>query len=74
MPAFDLYFGHYDAALKILYLDSIWTSLWSSMSNVGSIVGSVIAGSLSQRFGRRYTGMGFGIVTVGPGRVDVESC
>lgn len=64
MPAFDLYFGHYDPVLKVLYLDSIWTSLWSSMSNVGSILGSAIAGPLSQRIGRRYTGIAFGAVTI----------
>jgi MFS family permease len=65
MPAFDFYFGHYNAILKELYLDSIWTSLWSSMSNVGSIVGSAIAGPISQRVGRRYTGIGFGAITAG---------
>jgi MFS family permease len=64
MPSFDMYFGHYNAALKELYLDSIWTSLWSSMSNVGSILGSALAGPLSQRFGRKYGGIGFGVVTV----------
>lgn len=63
VPAFELYFGHYDAALKELYLDSIWTSLWSSMTNVGSILGSAIAGPVSQKFGRRYAGMAFGAVT-----------
>jgi hypothetical protein len=63
MPAFELYFGHYDAVLKELYLDSIWTSLWSSMTNVGSILGSAIAGPVSQKIGRRYTGMAFGAVT-----------
>lgn len=64
MPAFELYFGHYDKALDTLYLDSIWTSLWSSMTNVGSILGSAIAGPVSQKVGRRYTGMAFGLVTV----------
>lgn len=63
MPAFELFFGHYDAVTKELYLDSIWTSLWSSMTNVGSILGSAIAGPVSQKIGRRYTGMVFGAVT-----------
>lgn len=63
MPAFELYFGHYDAVLEKLYLDSIWTSLWSSMTNVGSILGSAVAGTVSQKIGRRYTGMAFGVVT-----------
>lgn len=64
MPSFELYFGHLDTATNTLYLDSIWTSLWSSMSNVGSILGSAVAGPLSQRIGRRYTGISFAAVTV----------
>lgn len=63
LPSFTLYFGHFDADSKIFYLDSIWTSLWSSMSGVGSILGSAVAGPVSQRIGRRYTGIGFGLVT-----------
>jgi MFS family permease len=63
MPAFDLFFGHYNPVTKQLYLDSIWTSLWSSMTNVGSILGSAVAGPVSQKIGRRYTGMVFGSVT-----------
>ena len=65
MPAFELYFGHYDPVLKQLYLDSIWTSLWSSMTGVGQIFGSAVAGPLSQKIGRRYTAISFGAVTVG---------
>jgi len=64
VPSFELYFGHYDAALHVLYLDSIWTSLWSSMTGVGQIIGSGIAGPISQKIGRRYTAIAFGAVTV----------
>jgi MFS family permease len=64
VPSFELYFGHYDAALHVLYLDSIWTSLWSSMTGVGQIIGSGIAGPMSQKIGRRYTAIAFGAVTV----------
>lgn len=65
VPSFELYFGHYNAISKQLYLDSIWTSLWSSMTGVGQIFGSATAGPLSQRIGRRYTAMSFAVVTVG---------
>lgn len=64
MPAFEYYFGHVDATTGTRYLDSIWTSLWSSMSSLGSVLGSAIAGPLSQKIGRRYTGMSFAAVTV----------
>jgi SP family general alpha glucoside:H+ symporter-like MFS transporter len=63
LPSFEIYFGNYDAALKVLYLPSIWTSLWSSMTGVGQIFGSAVAGPLSQKIGRRYTGIGFAAVT-----------
>jgi len=35
------------------------------MTGVGQIFGSAVAGPVSQKVGRRYTGMAFAAVTVG---------
>ena len=64
MPAFQIYFGDFSEHLNSYYIDSIWTSLWASMTGVGQIIGSSVAGPVSQRFGRRWTAMGSGVVTV----------
>lgn len=71
MPAFSLYFGHFDPIKHVPYLDSIWISLWGSMSGLGQVLGALVAGPLSQTFGRRYVGMAFGAVSVLASHEDI---
>jgi MFS family permease len=63
MPAFILYFGEVDASGS-LYLPSLWTSLWTSMSALAQALSATAAGVLVDRFGRKYTGMTGGIVSL----------
>lgn len=64
MPAYLIYFGHYDPTIDYFVLDSVWVSLWSSMTGVGQIIGAVGAGWLAQRIGRRWSAIAFASLTV----------
>ncbi|KAF4550726.1 Sugar (and other) transporter-like protein 12 [Elsinoe fawcettii] len=62
MPSFLLYFGAMTPDHKP-YLPSIWTSLWTAMSQLLQALGGLIAGFVADRIGRKYTIMGFSVIS-----------
>ncbi|KAF2222564.1 hypothetical protein BDZ85DRAFT_313551 [Elsinoe ampelina] len=62
LPSFLLYFGAMTPDHKP-YLPSIWTSLWTAMSQLLQALGGLIAGFVADRIGRKYTIIGFSVIS-----------
>ncbi|PSK51856.1 hypothetical protein B9Z65_3123 [Elsinoe australis] len=62
LPSFLLYFGSMTPDHKP-YLPSIWTSLWTAMSQLLQALGGLIAGFIADRIGRKYTIVGFSVIS-----------
>jgi MFS family permease len=64
MPAFLLYWGEINPETGAAFLPSVWASLWTAMSALAQAFGSLTIGYLADRFGRKWSTVAAGLITI----------